>query len=50
MHSNKDPIVAVSTAAGRGGIGIVRLSCEGKLAPLFLVKLFGRTDIKPRYG
>lgn len=50
MHSNKDPIVAVSTAAGRGGIGIVRLSCEGKLAPLFLVKLFGKTDIKPRYA
>ena len=28
-HSDKDPIIAVATAAGRGGIGILRLSGDG---------------------
>lgn len=50
MHSSKDPIVAVSTAAGRGGIGIVRLSFAESLAPAFFKRLFDRHEIKPRYA
>ncbi|MFZ5539332.1 MAG: hypothetical protein ACOY5V_06290, partial [Pseudomonadota bacterium] len=33
MVSDKDPIVAIATAPGRGGIGIVRLS-GADLAPV----------------
>ena len=39
MHSERDPIVAIATAAGRGGIGIVRMSGT-QLAPL-LPELLG---------
>ena len=39
MHSERDPIVAIATAPGRGGIGIVRVSGM-QLAPL-LPELLG---------
>jgi tRNA modification GTPase len=39
MHSERDPIVAIATAPGRGGIGIVRVS-GAQLAPL-LPELLG---------
>ena len=39
MHSERDPIVAIATAPGRGGIGIVRVS-GGQLAVL-LPELLG---------
>ena len=39
MHSERDPIVAIATAAGRGGIGIVRMS--GTQLALLLPELLG---------
>lgn len=47
MHADKDPIAAISTGAGRGGIGIVRLSFTGKDAE-FIEALFGRRSLEPR--
>jgi hypothetical protein len=38
-HSDKDPIIAVATAAGRGGIGILRLSFGKALEAQFLVAI-----------
>lgn len=40
MHSEKDPIVAVATASGRGGIGIVRISAAPEQALGMLDALF----------
>ena len=50
MYSDKDPIVAISTAAGRGGIGIVRLSFEKEKSACVLEALFGHSDLTPRYA
>lgn len=47
MHADKDPIAAISTAAGRGGIGIVRLSFSGRDAE-FIQALFARPSLEPR--
>ena len=48
MNSDKDPIVAIATAPGRGGIGIVRAS-GSDLGPLIAGVLGGRT-LAPRHA
>jgi tRNA modification GTPase len=45
MENNTDVIVAIATAPGRGGVGIVRLS--GDNIDLYMEAILGRT-IKPR--
>ena len=40
-NSDKDPIIAIATASGRGGIGILRLSFKKALALNFIEALFG---------
>ena len=47
MLSDKDPIVAVATAAGRGGIGVLRLS--GAALADFAQALLGQA-LKPRHA
>ncbi|MCX8005682.1 MAG: tRNA uridine-5-carboxymethylaminomethyl(34) synthesis GTPase MnmE [Burkholderiaceae bacterium] len=46
MNSDRDPIVAIATAPGRGGIGIVRLSGR-ELTPV-LQGVLGRSTLTPR--
>jgi tRNA modification GTPase len=46
MNSDRDPIVAIATPPGRGGIGIVRLSGRD-LTPV-LQGVLGRTALPPR--
>lgn len=50
MQNNYDPtpIVAIATAPGRGGIGVVRLSGKN-LAPIAQA-LFGTVELKPRHA
>ncbi|HQR20856.1 MAG TPA: tRNA uridine-5-carboxymethylaminomethyl(34) synthesis GTPase MnmE [Burkholderiaceae bacterium] len=48
MNSDKDPIVAIATAPGRGGIGIVRLS-GADLRPVIAAVLGGR-GLEPRHA
>ena len=50
MQNNYDPtpIVAIATAPGRGGIGVVRLSGKD-LAPI-ATALFGDVTLKPRHA
>jgi tRNA modification GTPase len=45
LSRHHDPIVAIATAAGRGAVGIVRVS--GKQLALFVKELLGR-DLRPR--
>lgn len=45
LSASRDPIVAIATAPGRGGVGIVRVSGQG-LGP-FVTALLGRA-LKPR--
>ncbi|MBK1780116.1 tRNA uridine-5-carboxymethylaminomethyl(34) synthesis GTPase MnmE [Advenella sp. WQ 585] len=45
--SNKDPIVAIATAPGRGGIGVVRVSAPDLVA--FIGRFFGR-DLTARHA
>ncbi|GGX10814.1 tRNA uridine-5-carboxymethylaminomethyl(34) synthesis GTPase MnmE [Undibacterium macrobrachii] len=48
-HSyDSTPIVAIATAPGRGGIGVVRIS--GKDLSEILSNLFGSTVLKPRHA
>lgn len=50
MNSDRDPIVAIATAPGRGGIGIVRLS-GADLAPVIQGLLGARAAaLKPRHA
>ena len=49
LKSDLDPIVAVATAMGKGGIGIVRLSFRKELDDVVLHELFGRS-LAPRYA
>lgn len=50
IHSDKDPISAVATAAGRGGIGILRLSFSADKAESFIRSLFGeKVSLQPRH-
>jgi tRNA modification GTPase len=48
MNSDRDPIVAIATAPGRGGIGIVRLS-GSDLAPI-VQGVLARPSLEPRYA
>ena len=48
QFSDKDPIIAVATAPGRGAVGIVRLSFGGALAPVVLGTLFPGRRIEAR--
>jgi tRNA modification GTPase len=48
MNSDRDPIVAIATAPGRGGIGIVRLSGQD-LAPV-VAGVLGRAALQPRHA
>ena len=50
MKSDSDPIIAVATALGRGGIGIVRLSFPSTLNEVILKSLFGDRQVEPRYA
>ncbi len=51
MKSDRDPIVAIATAPGRGGVGIVRLSASDDLVKQFIELFFGKGDsFKPRYA
>ena len=51
IHSDKDSIVAVATPAGRGGIGILRLSFENDREQAFIERLFGNnTVLIPRHA
>lgn len=50
MHSDTDPIVAVATAAGRGGIGIVRVSAPPERAVGMLEALFPGRRAEPRHA
>ncbi len=50
-NSDKDPIIAIATASGRGGIGILRLSFKKDLATRFIEALFGaHVILKGRYA
>ena len=48
MTSDHDPIVAIATAPGRGGIGVVRVS--GRDIVPVVEALLGRTDLKARHA
>jgi tRNA modification GTPase len=48
MNSDRDPIVAIATAPGRGGIGIVRLS-GSDLAPI-VQGVLSRPSLEPRHA
>lgn len=50
MHSDQDPIVAISTAFGRGGIGIVRVSVSATLAQKAQTLLFEGRALEPRHA
>lgn len=47
LQNNKDVIVAVATALGRGGVGVVRLSGAADLSP-YLSGLLNRQSLEPR--
>jgi len=49
MVMRSDPIVAIATPPGRGGIGIIRLSGPAALASL-LPALLGRSALAPRHA
>ena len=48
VNSDRDPIVAIATAPGRGGIGIVRLSGEN-LSPV-IEAILARPALEPRHA
>jgi len=48
MNLDSSPIVAIATAPGRGGIGVVRVS--GRDLTLLLNALFPSTNLKPRHA
>ena len=50
MHSEKDPIIARASAAGRGGIGIIRLSGTQDAMLFMLGALFPDKKIQPRHA
>ena len=51
IHSDKDPIVAIATAAGRGGIGIVRVSFSKALDREMQTLLFDEeTELVARHA
>ena len=46
MNFDSSPIVAIATPAGRGGVGVIRLS--GKNIDPLIKALFGKTALQPR--
>ena len=48
MNSDRDPIVAIATAPGRGGIGIVRLS--GSDLAAIVHGVLGQSELQPRHA
>lgn len=50
MQSDKDPIVAMATAAGRGAIGIIRLSFDPVWNDSILRALLGERKVLPRHA
>ncbi len=48
MNSDRDPIVAIATAPGRGGIGIVRLS--GRDLHTVITGVLGGASLAPRHA
>ena len=50
MVSDKDPIVARSSAPGRGGIGVVRISGTKEQVNIISQILFPQKELKPRYA
>ena len=50
MSSQEEGIIAVSTAVGRSGIGIVRLSGSEKLARFMLERMTDIRNPSPRYA
>ncbi|HZW22512.1 tRNA uridine-5-carboxymethylaminomethyl(34) synthesis GTPase MnmE [Noviherbaspirillum sp.] len=48
MNFDSSPIAAIATAAGRGGIGVVRISGKN-IAPV-MQALCGTSSLKPRYA
>lgn len=50
IQTDKDPIVAIATASGRGAIGIVRLSFDGQWNEKILATLFPGQTIEPRHA
>lgn len=51
IYSDRDPIVAIATASGRGGVGIVRLSGDDIFINRFIADFFGKEEhLKPRYA
>lgn len=50
MNTDKDPIVAIATASGRGGVGIIRVSAQDSFIQDFLKEFFPNDSFKPRYA
>lgn len=51
IHSDRDPIVAIATASGRGGVGIIRLSGNDEFIRDFIAQFWGQDEhLKPRYA
>ena len=50
MVSDKDPIVARSSAPGRGGIGVVRISGTKEQVNIISQIIFPPKELKPRYA
>ena len=50
MYSDKDPIIAKASAAGQGGIGVVRISGQGECIDVIVKQLFPGKQLKSRYA
>ncbi|MCI5896045.1 MAG: tRNA uridine-5-carboxymethylaminomethyl(34) synthesis GTPase MnmE [Candidatus Aphodousia sp.] len=51
VYTDKDPIVAIATAPGRGGVGIIRLSASDEVIQAFIAKYFaGQRLLKARFA
>lgn len=50
MYSDKDPIIAKASAAGQGGIGVVRISGQAESLDSIVKQLFPDKQLKPRYA
>ena len=48
--NDKTPIIAISTAAGRGAVGIVRLSFPAESAQAIIAALFPGRTLEPRHA
>ncbi len=51
VYTDKEPIVAIATAPGRGGVGIIRLSASDEVIQAFIAKYFsGESELKARFA